>query len=153
MSERKTIDQTIYLPYKWALGPTYSRFFDELKNKRIFGTKCPECGKTLVPARKFCPKCYVDMRDWVQVSENGRIKTWSLVNFSFTGQVTKPPYIVGLIDLEGADNSLTHLIGGVDLTDVERVGEKVDIGMRVKAKWKKERTGHILDIEYFELSN
>jgi len=113
-------------------------------------TKCPKCNRVLVPARKFCSRCFEDTEEWVQVSDKGTITTWSLVNFTFTGQTTTPPYIVALVQLDGADNSITHLVGGIDLSDVERVKDQIDIGMRVQAKWAEERKGHIMDIEYFE---
>ncbi len=150
MGECGFIEQTIHLPYKWFLGPTFTRFFEEFKNKKIMGTKCPKCSRVLVPARKFCPRCYEDTKEWVQVSEQGTLKTWSLVNFTFAGQTNPPPYITALIDLDGAGNSITHLVGGIDMSDIEKVKEKIRIGMKVKAKWHDERKGHILDIEYFE---
>lgn len=150
MGESGFIEQTIHLPYKWFLGPTFTRFFEEFKNKKIMGTKCPKCSRVLVPARRFCPRCYEDTKEWVQVSDQGTLKTWSLINFTFAGQTTAPPYITALIDLDGANNSITHLVGGIDMSDIEKVKERIKIGMKVKAKWRNERKGHILDIEYFE---
>ena len=115
------------------------------------GTRCPKCNRVLVPARRFCPRCFEDTTEWVQVSDKGTIKTWSLITFEFSGQVKKPPYIQGLIDLDGTDTALLHFIGGVDLSDLEKVREKVKIGMRVQAKWRDERQGNIQDIECFDV--
>jgi hypothetical protein len=148
--EYKVMGEEIRLPYKWALGPVFSRFFDELKDKKIMGTKCPKCQRVLIPARRFCPRCFEETTEWVQVSDEGTIRTWSLINFEYAGQIKKPPYVQGLIDLEGADTALAHLIGGVDVSDLEKVKEQVRIGMRVKAKWKENREGNIFDIECFE---
>jgi uncharacterized OB-fold protein len=78
------------------------------------------------------------------------VKTWSLITFEFAGQPLPPPYITELIDLDDADTALSHLIGGVELSDLEKVKDQVKIGMRVKAKWRDERQGNIHDIEYFE---
>jgi len=146
----KAVEGVVTLPYRWALGPTYTKFFEEFKNKKIMGTRCPKCVRVLVPARKFCPRCFVDTSEWVQISDKGTVKTWTLCTFEFTGQPMEPPYIQGLIDLDGADTSLSHFIGGVDLSTLEKVKEKVKIGMRVKAKWRDNPQGNILDIEYFE---
>ena len=38
--EYKTGKQDIILPYKWAMGQTWMRFFDGLKEEKIFGTRC-----------------------------------------------------------------------------------------------------------------
>lgn len=150
-AESRIVEGKISLPYRWAMGPVWTRFFEEFKDKKIMGTKCPKCKRVLVPARRFCPRCFEDTTEWVQVSDKGKIKTWSLITFEFTGQPMSPPYIAGLIELDGADTSLSHLIGGVDLTNLEKAKDQIKIGMRVQAKWRGERQGNIKDIEYFEL--
>ena len=152
MTEEKSavMEGLVTLPYKWTLGPVFTRFFEEFKNKRIMGNKCPTCNRVLVPARRFCPRCFDPITEWVQVSDKGTIRTWSLITFEFTGQVKKPPYIQGLIDLDGADTALAHFIGGVDLSDLEKVKDLVRIGMRVEAKWSDNRQGNIHDIDYFK---
>jgi len=149
--ESRVLEGNIVLPYRWSLGPVFTRFFDELENKKIMGTKCPKCNRVLVPSRGFCPRCFEDTAEWVQVSDKGTIKTWSLITFEFTGQAKPPPYLQALIDLDGADTALAHYIGGVDLSDIEKVKDKIKIGMRVEAKWRDKRQGNIFDIEYFEL--
>jgi len=146
----KVLEGEIYLPYRWALGPVFTKFFEEFKNKKIMGTRCPKCNRVLVPARGFCPRCFEELTEWVQVSDKGTIKTWSLITYKYSGQAKEPPYILGLIDLDGADTAISHFIGGVDLSDFEKVKDKVKIGMRVEAKWRDERQGNIHDIEYFK---
>jgi hypothetical protein len=148
-AEVKVVEGSISLPYRWVLGPVFTRFFEEFKNKRIMGTKCPKCKRVLVPARKFCPRCFVDDLEWVQVSEKGKVRTWSLINFKFSGQLVPPPYVLAVIDLEGAGTGLSHFIGGIDLSDPEKVKNMVSIGMNVQAKWRDNCQGNILDIEYF----
>ncbi|MBC7106008.1 MAG: hypothetical protein H5T97_08710, partial [Firmicutes bacterium] len=56
--EPRILKDTIALPYQWALGPVNTRFFQEFKERRIFGTRCPKCGRVLVPARAFCARCF-----------------------------------------------------------------------------------------------
>ena len=41
------------------VGPSGSRFYAEMKeNKRIFATKCPDCGRLSIPARVYCGLCH-----------------------------------------------------------------------------------------------
>ncbi len=54
----------------------------------------------------------------------------------------KPPFVYGVIKMDGADTGLVHLIDGVD-------PDKVKVGMRVEAVIAKEREGTILDIKHF----
>ena len=148
--EYKTVRRNIQLPYYWALGPVWSRFFDGLKEEKIFGTKCKKCSRVLVPARTFCPRCFEDMEEWVGVAQEGSVETFCLVNYKYYGQIKEPPYIIARIRLDGTDCSFNHFIGGFDLSDLQSVNERIKIGTRVKAVWSKEKHGDIYDIAYFE---
>lgn len=147
----RILEGAISLPYRWAMGPVFTRFFEEFKNKKIMGTRCPKCNRVLVPARDFCPRCFEELTEWVEVSDKGRIRTWSLITFSYEGQPKEPPYIPALIDLDGANTAFSHYIGGIELSDPEEVEKQVKIGTRVEAKWRADRQGNMSDIEYFKL--
>lgn len=131
--ERRTLQETMALPYAWSLGPVNTLFFKELTDMKIMGTRCPRCSRVLVPARLFCPRCFIDLTEWVQVSDHGTIRTWTIINFSYAGQPKKPPYINAMIELDGADTRIPHWVGGVDLSDLDKVKEQIGIGTRVKA--------------------
>jgi uncharacterized OB-fold protein len=93
---------------------------------------------------------FEEIDSWVEVSQEGTLRTWCLINFAYEGQPKEPPYIIGIIDLDGADVGLPHFVGGVKLSDVEEIENSVHIGGRVKAVWRKKREGNILDIDYFK---
>ncbi|MFQ5998390.1 MAG: Zn-ribbon domain-containing OB-fold protein, partial [Candidatus Bathyarchaeia archaeon] len=133
----------------WSVGETGSRFFREFKRKQIMGTRCPKCKRVLVPARKFCPRCFVDTKEWVPVSDSGKIRTYTIVYYAYPGQVRPPPYAIGVIDLDGADTGFSHYIGGLNLKDPDQAEKIIKIGGRVKATWKKKREGNIFDIIHF----
>jgi uncharacterized OB-fold protein len=148
--EFKTIKTEIRLPYELAYGATWTRFFEGMKNEIIYGTKCSKCGRVLVPARSFCPRCFVDTDEWVETAQEGILTAWSYVNYKYFGQPIEPPFIGALIRLDGTDVDFLHLIGGFDLSDFDLVRKTVKNGMRVKAVWSDERKGNVLDIKYFE---
>jgi hypothetical protein len=58
-------------------------------------------------------------------------------------QPVEPPIIYGIIQLDGADTGLLHMLGEVDL-------EQLKIGMRLQAVFQEKRVGSILDIKYFK---
>lgn len=147
--EYRTIETEVRLPYRLACGATWTRFFEGLKEEKIYGSRCSKCGRVLVPARTFCPRCFVDTDDWVEVSQEGTIEAWVLVHYRYFGMPIEPPYISGLIRLEGTDTNFLHLIGGVPLDNLETVKAAVRNGMKVKAVWEEEKLGHILDIRHF----
>jgi uncharacterized OB-fold protein len=143
------IEEEVRIPYELAVGPSWYRFFEGFKKAKIFGTRCSRCNRVLVPARTFCPRCFVDMQQWVEVSQEGVLVSWVVTNYEYFGMPTAPPFINSLIRLDGTDCGFMHLVGGVDLSDLDRVSEHVQNGMKVKAVWKKEKTGCIMDIRHF----
>jgi uncharacterized OB-fold protein len=147
------LQHQVWLPYRISVGPTFHRFYEGLKWKKIWGNQCPKCDKTLVPARTFCPECFVDMDEWKEVSQEGAVSTWTVANYEFYGMPADPPFIGALIRLDGTDCDFLHLIGGLDPSDSKGVRDKIKKGTRVRAVWSEERKGHLLDIKYFEPVN
>ncbi len=149
--KRNTLDVTVSLPYTWALGEVWTRFFEALKEKKILGSKCPQCGRVLVPARKFCSRCFVDASELVEVRDEGVLQTFTLVYYEFVNQPRKPPYGVGTIKLDGADTGFIHFIDGIDFSDPKKAAAQLVPGKtRLKAVWRDKREGTIFDIDYFK---
>ena len=144
------IEAEATIRYELAHGRTWCRFFEGLKNQKILGNRCPKCERVLVPARTFCPRCFIDMRDWVELEPKGELAGWSLTELEYFGMPTKPPFVTGVINLHGADCSFMHLIGGIDLSSLDAVRSAIRNGMTVRAVWNERRTGCIMDIKHFE---
>ncbi len=145
-----TLEHDVRLPYQFALGPAFYKWFEGLKEEKIWGAKCPRCSKVLVPARTFCPGCNVDMDEWVEVAQEGEIVSWVRANRAFYGAPVEPPFIAALIRLDGAGCNFLHLVGGLNRSDGEAVKAKVQRDARVKAVWADEKKGHMLDLKYFQ---
>ena len=133
----------IKVPYTWSVGEAGSRFFVELRDhQKIWGTRCPACKRVLVPARKLCGQCFCQTNEWVEVSDQGTVQTFTVVRYPSEVQPQKPPFGYGIIKLDGAGTGMTHLLSGSDPANWR-------IGMRVQAVFKEKRAGNILDIAYF----
>lgn len=137
----------IRMPYTWAAGKTGSYFLTQLRDHaRIWGSRCPECEKTFIPPRKNCPRCVTADTTWVELPPRGVLQTYTVIHFSEPPlQPVEPPYIYGIIKLDGADTGLTHFIKEIE-------PEKLRSGMRMEAvfKTKDERQGLITDLLYFK---
>ncbi len=129
--------------FSYDAGATRSKFLTEIRdNKKILGIRCPNCNLVYVPPRSTCVKCFASLSEFVEVARTGTLTTYSVVHSSQPYYPSKPPFIYGVIELDGADTGLVHLIGEVDI-------KKRSVGMRVEAVFKDERIGSILDIKYF----
>ncbi|MGZ3606541.1 MAG: Zn-ribbon domain-containing OB-fold protein [Syntrophales bacterium] len=142
--EPLTLKGQIAVPYTWWVGETGSKFLVSIRDhQKILGTKCQECGTVYVPPRKNCGRCFVDMDEWVDIADEGVITAYTIVYYAHPVQPIKPPFAYALIKLDGADVGFLHLI--------KKDLDKIKNGLRVKAKFKAEPSGHILDIDSFEL--
>lgn len=133
--------------YSWGAGVALGRFLDELKNGRVIGRRCNKCGRVLVPPRMYCEIDFSSTDEWVFVEDAGTVNTFSISYVSKDAGRLKEPQIPAVIELDGASKGMgiLHVLGEVS-------PDKVSIGMRVKAVWKKpgDRTGSITDILYFK---
>ena len=146
----REIKAEVFVPYEVAVGPTWSKFFDYLKEEKIMGTKCKGCDRIFVPPREFCPRCFEDVDEWVELGQEGVIETWSYATLKFYGQIPDPPFVTVQVRLDGCQSGFFHQIAGFDLSDFEEVNKKIKLGGRVRAVWRKEKHGDIRDLDYFE---
>jgi uncharacterized OB-fold protein len=134
----------IYIPNTYSAGAVGSRFLIELRDKkRIMGTRCPACNRVYVPARSVCKDCFGQLDEWVEVSDKGTLLTYTVTHQATRVQPMEPPLAYGIIQLDGADTGLVHMLGEVE-------PEQLRIGMRIQAVFREKREASILDIKYFK---
>jgi len=146
LKEPHSILGKMEVPYKTFVGALASRFLIELRdNKKIMGIRCPQCNLVYMPPRSVCGKCFSQLDEWVELDGKGTLLTYTVVNYKEPVQPAdvNPPFVYGIVQLDGADTGLLHLIGGVD-------PEKISVGMKVQAEFKDKREGSILDIKHFK---
>lgn len=134
------------LKYRWAAGVAIGKFLDGLKNGKILGSHCHECGRTVVPPRAFCELCFVPIGEYVELPQTGQINTFAISWIAKDRSRLKKPLVPAVVDIDGTSHAgLLHMVGNVD-------PKKVKIGMKVRAVWKPraDRVGDITDILHFE---
>lgn len=85
----------------------------------------------------------MDIDEWVDLGDEGVVTAHTIVRFQYPLQPAQPPFAYAVIKLDGADVGLVHL--------VKENLDKLKNGVRVKALFKEHRTGHILDIDSFQI--
>lgn len=131
------------LDYTYTAGAATTRFLQGLTEGKIIGERAPG-GKVYVPSRGADPQLGKPTSEPVEVSDNGTLTSFCVVNVAFYGQGMEIPYTSGLILLDGSDLPIMHLIQECPVEDVR-------IGMRVEAVWVDEaELGPTLEsIRYF----
>ena len=154
MAKKATVEylampHPVSIPCNFSAGPYMGRLLKEMKDhKKLWGNKCPSCGRIMFPPRAVCGQCHgVEAGDWVELSDKGRLFAYDVCYYPYidptTGQPKPVPWARGVIQLDGG-GELLHFIEPAD-------PEKLRRGMRVQAVWKEEgRTGEMMDILYFQ---
>ncbi len=141
--EEKVFRGRIKVPYKHVAGAYVEKFITEIgKNNKIMGVKCPKCGKVYVPPKMICFNCFEKMDEWVEVSNQGSVKGFTVVTHSTPVMPLEPPFAYALITLDGSNTEIVHIIKESD-------PKKLKLGMRVEAVFKDKPRKRITDIEYF----
>ena len=127
--------------YRRSVGPVIGRFLTALRDGRIEGVRTAS-GKVLVPPAEYDPETGEAVGEAVEVGQAGVVLTWAWVSSPRHNQPLATPFAWALVKLDGADTALLHAVSATH--------EEMRTGMRVKARWRPERTGEIGDIACFE---
>ncbi|MDY6796001.1 MAG: Zn-ribbon domain-containing OB-fold protein [Actinomycetota bacterium] len=132
--------------YNYRVGSHIGRYLEGFKEKKIMGVKCPKCGKVFVPPRMFCGPCNQKLEDFVELSQEGELRNYTVGHVNLVkGRLedSDTPYVLGMIQLDGADSLFLTRVEGVPSDEVER-------GTRMKAVWKDQVEGDCADLDHFE---
>jgi uncharacterized OB-fold protein len=128
-------------PYHRSVGEVLGGFFSGLREGRIEGITA-DGGTILVPPAEYDPVSGRRTGEPVTVSDAGTVTTWCWVAEPLPHHLLDRPFAFALIRLDGADTALLHY---VDAGSIDAMAT----GMRVRARWRAERHGHITDIAAF----
>ncbi len=146
-TELVTINGSWNFEYRYFAGETASRFFAELRERRIVGRRCPQCERVLVPARAYCDQCFVDTTDWVPVGNEGILETFTILTASFPG-MPEPPLAIAYVTLDGAATALLSFVDGLDLDDIEGTAKALLGQPRVEVVFADEPQGRMTDFHF-----
>ena len=138
--ELQPVEMTLEYPYTRTTGPVIGPFLTALRDGRILGNRCG--GRVLCPPLEFDPDTSAPLEpDLVEVGPGGTVRSWTWVAEPTRRHPFSEPFAFALIQLDGADTAFVHAV---------KAGSPDDLatGMRVTARFRDERTGHIADV-YF----
>jgi uncharacterized OB-fold protein len=143
-SDAFVVEGTFALPYNYFAGRVGSTWLVALRDEqKIYGVRHPQTGKVFVPPRQVDEKDFTDLTgDWVEVGPEGRVTGFTVIRYREPYQPLPVPFGLALIQLDGADTSIVHVVRGEDLG-------QLSVGRRVRAVFARERKATILDIAHF----
>ena len=144
MSDKEILkaDFELGFTYTRSTGPVIGHFLTELQKCKIYGIKGSD-GKVIVPPAEYDPVTGETLKEFIEVSDIGKVKTWVWVNQPLEKHPIQTPFAWALIQLEGADTNFLHAVK----VKKEKIMKN---NMKVKASWALPPKGNITDIKYFE---
>jgi uncharacterized OB-fold protein len=128
--------------FRYTAGVAGERLLREIKdNGRLVASRCPNCNLNYLPPRIYCERCMSKLDEYVQIENNGAVETFTQCYQDADGKPLSEPVTVALVRFPSAHGGIVHKAKGP-----VSIGDKVRLVFREKS----ERTGSILDIEYFE---
>jgi len=115
--------RTLHLTYNLPISRT-SKFWQGLKQGKIYATKCQKCGKLHFPPVADCGDCGSSNLKWTELDGEGEIETFTQVIVKPASFSKESDYIVAIARLKEGVRALAWLTG------LER--EDVQVGMKVR---------------------
>jgi uncharacterized OB-fold protein len=114
-----------------------SDFVDYLEKGKVMATRCRKCGTNYFPPRMDCPKCVGSDVEWFEIKGNGKLVTYTVVNYGPTGFEDDAPYTLGIADFDGV-RVFGRISKGIKESDI-RPGMAVKV---IAAKLPGDRIGY-----------
>ena len=126
--------RTLHITYNLPISRT-SKFWQGLKEGKIYATKCQKCGKLHFPPVANCGDCGSSNLKWTELDGEGKIETFTQVIVKPASFSKESDYIVAIARLREGVRALAWLVG------VER--EAVQVGMKVRLVAKVTSDGRV----------
>jgi uncharacterized OB-fold protein len=122
-----------------------SEFAVHLKDGRLMGSVCSDCGGFSFPPRADCVECLGDRFTYREISGRGTVHTYSTVAAAPTGFDGFVPYTIAVVDLEEggrllawAGDTIPSVEIGMPVQVVPRIAEEIEA---IKVYYTVERPG------------
>ena len=126
--------RTLHITYNLPISRT-SKFWQGLKEGKIYATKCQKCGKLHFPPVADCGDCGSSNLKWTELDGEGEIETFTQVVVKPASFSKEADYIVAIARLREGVRALAWLVG------VEK--EDVQVGMKVRLVAKVTSDGRV----------
>ena len=100
------------------------KFWEGLKDGKVYATECCKCGKLYFPPSADCPGCLCSEVNWVELSSEAEIEAFTHIVVRPTTFLQQRPYTVAIGRLKEGVKVLAWL-SGFKLSQIK-------VGMKVK---------------------
>lgn len=105
---------------------TTEEFYRFCSEDKFMAVRCKKCGKLILPPAALCPICYSDSLEWVKLTGEGEVITYTIIYVPTIEFQEIIPYGFVVVKLDE----------GVNFVGIVKNYEKLKVGQRVKVKFE-----------------
>lgn len=137
MSKEKEIDDRFkeFGTVSFTSVTKVNDFVSHLEEGKVMATRCKDCGLVFFPPRADCHNCLSSNMEWKEVSEAGKLLTYSKLKYAPSGFEGDLPYAIAVLDFGD------FKIFGRISSDVPE--EKLKPGLKMKVVANRLPNGHL----------
>ena len=94
-------------------------FITQLEAGKVMATRCPKCGGSYFPPKADCPKCLSSDVEWFEVKSQGKLLSYTVVNYGPSGFENDAPYILALVEFDEGIQILARLSRDIAEKDIK----------------------------------
>lgn len=130
--------------HQYTLGRAGERFFRAImENRRLMASRCGNCGSAYLPPKLYCPDCFEELDEWVEVPPEGSIRSFTVLHRDLEDRPLEEPLVVAFITFPGIRGGLVHRLEGVTPAGVKE-------GLAVVPIFRPKPEGGPNDILHFQ---
>ncbi len=90
---------------------TFKEYNENLKQGRLTGLKCGDCGEVSAQPRLICARCGGSLLETLELNGSGAIQTFTVNYVPAEGRESEAPYIVVIVELDEGPWIMGNLAG------------------------------------------
>ena len=119
-----------------------SSFQQYLRERRLMGSRCNDCGALYLPPRPICPACQTRKMSWAELGGKGTVIGFTSIaivpaDMAARGFGCDNPYVTAVVAMEEG----TAITARIDLAGAADDERSVHVGMAMRADFQEEAFG------------
>ena len=94
-------------------------FLTYLEQGKVMTTRCKECGSSYFPPKMDCPSCIDSEVEWIEIPNEGKLVTYTVVHYGPSGFEDEAPYTLVVGEFGDGLRVFGRMSKGVEESEVK----------------------------------
>ncbi len=119
------------LPLRFQFGTSkIQKFFQGLKEGKIYMTQCKGCNQKFFPPQADCPDCLDSNMNWIPLSGKGELLTYTKIFVKPSTYAHYDPYIIGIAQMKEG----VRVLAWLNIDDPKNIKPKMKVHLKTTTR-------------------